>query len=898
MRRMTPCDNLARMAGAMAIVIAAALTPAPAVEKEAPAAPAGPVTILEGASCWRVLHSWAPVQVVTADGVVERRVKPGRWVADIDKPDFHFMTLYPDPAFTKVDFDDSSWARLRFHGKLINGEPDSRAGGGSASRHLRQLTLRGRFTVNEPAPLQLSMAFRGGVVVHVNGKEVGRAYMGDGAVKRGAPAELYPRDVYINPQGKPWNWWNDRKTIAAGSYHRRVRRLNTEIPASALRKGLNVLTIEIHAAARPAEFLDPKFPPQWATCGLVEIQLRAPAGAAAANATRPKGLQVFNAPPPEHVLDVAWADPHETLRPVRIAAARNGRFTGRVVVSSDAPIAGLNASVSDLVCKGGRIPAAGVRVSYGAFAGAAAGSGAGGRHYYGLGARRDDAMLATPPKVVPLAVKKLRDEQRKSRQAAGLPADPVPGAVAPVYVTVRVPADAGAGLYRGTLTIKADGQKDVAVPVEVTVADWALPDPADFNYWCGLIQSPEGAAMGHRVPLWSDEHYRMIGRSFEWIVQLGSKVIILPLGAEGEYGNEHSMVLWIKKADGTYAHDFSRVEKYLDVALKHMPKPRFIAVGVWHFGEFKGRPLISVLDPAGGKITNIEGPKHGTDAAKAFWTPVLTKMRRILTARGVADAMILGFGSDRYPTKQTVGVFNDILPGVGWMAPRHPPTGGEYMVYDGGKAPVLYTSNVWGCADVADPATRRVYGWNYKYRVPGGLRTWLDRGIYDPATLTRFRCMSEAILMSSRGGQGQIGADFWPPAPEQGKRALRTLYSRYPRSRNVGAGNKGCTTNQLLYPADGGAVGTVRFEMVREGIQECEARIFLEKLLTAKPCPLPETLAKRAQDLLDERTRWYRVSTVAAESYVSWAASGWLDRSRRLYEIAAEAGKAVKTGSS
>ena len=882
---------------AAVLFMAAALAVGQPAAKEPAAAPAdGAVTVLAGASCWRVQHSWAPVLIQTPDGPREAPTSKDWRAADVDKPDFQFMTVYPAAGFTKVGFDDSGWARLHYHGKFTNGEPDSRAGGGSASRHLRQLTLRGKFTAEEPVPLRLTAGFRGGMVVYLNGKEVGRAHMGDGAVAAGAAAELYPRDVYINPQGKPWNWWENRANIGTESYPRRVRRIEKEIPADCLRKGLNVLALEIHAAPYPVEFLDPKFSPQWATCGLVEVQLRSPkAGAVRPNATRPPGIQVFNTSLAEQIYDVSWADPHEKPGPIRIAAARNGRFSGRVVIAGDQPIAAFKASAGALKSDAGTIPAAAVGVRYGAFAGAASGGGAGGRHYAGLNARRDDAMLAAPPDPVPLAVRKLPDHLRKDRQADGLPADPVPGAVQPVYVTVHVPKDAPAGLYRGTLTLSAGGAKVADVPIELSVAGWALPDPDDFAYWCGLIQSPEGAAFGHRVQPWSDEHYRRIGESFQWIAQVGSQVILLPLTAEGEYGNEQSMVLWVKQPDGSYKHDFTRVEKYLDVALKHIPRPRFVAVGVWHFSEHNRNGVFSELDPATGKITLATKPRHGTPEALAFWKPVLTKMRQVLAARGLEKSMILGFGSDRYPAKATVGVFHEILPDVGWMAPRHPPNGGEYMDYDGGRVPVMYTSNVWGCGDVPDPSVGRRYGWNFKYPVEGGLRTWLDRGAYDPDTLTRFRCMSEGILMSDRPGQGQIGADFWPPEPQKGQRPLTTLFSRFPRSANVGAGNKGCTTNQLLHPDGGKAAPTVRFEMIRENIEECEARIFLEKLLTAKPCPLEEALARKGQDLLDERARWHRVSGIAADCAASWPYSGWEDRTRRLYEIAAEAAKAVKT---
>jgi len=856
----------------------------------------GPVTVLDGTSCWRVLYSWNAVLLQTQKGIRERRLKP-RWRGrPVDFADFRFMTLYPPDGWTSAEFDDSAWARQHFFSRYANGETDPRAGGGGQVPYLRQLTLRGKFSVTDPGQvktLRLSMGFRGGAVVYVNGRELTRAHMPKGNVVPGSPAEMYPKNVYLKPDGKPWRWYADRAAIGKGSYALRVRRIEKlPVPGALLRKGTNVLAVEIHAAPYPEEFgTMKKAGPSWATAGLIELRLQVDKAAGVEpNVVRPKGLQVWNANLIEQVYDISWSDPHERLRPIRLAGAKNGHYTGRLVVSSDRAINALKAEPGELAGpRGAKIPAEAVSIRYGIFAGPGAAGGTLGGRNSGLYIRRDDPMVGRPPAIVPVAAKKLTRRYRPSRIQDGLPPDLRDGAVQPIYMGVRVPKDAPAGTYKTSLTVTAEGEQPVNVPVELTVIDWTLPDPKDFTYWFGLIQSPEGVGLHYGLPLWSEEHLERMEPSFRYIAQVGGKVLLLPIDAETEYGNGQSMVLWVKKGGG-YTHDFSRVEKYLDLARKHIT-PHFVVVGVWHFSEWGGRPpRVSVLDPATKKITNIEAPKHGSPESLAFWKPVLTKVQAILKKRGLGGALLLGYGSDRYPKKATATVFHKILPGVGWMAARHPPRGGTHIACEGGSVPVMYQSNVWGCGDVREPTTRRVYGWNHKEPVKNALRTWLNRGIYEPASLVAFRGMSENILLSGRPGQGQIGADFWPPPPQKGKRPLRSLYNRFPRSRNVGAGNKGCTTNQLLYPGPNGAVPTLRYENVRENIQECEARIFLEKLLLAKK--LPAEVAKKCLEVLDERTRWERLQGVGWSS-ISWPYSGWEERTVKLYRAAAEAAKAV-----
>jgi len=866
-----------RSAAASLAAILSAITAAGQPARPPASGPATrPVAVLHGSSVWRVLYSLDAPLAKTDAGI-----KP------IGGGGFNFMTLYPPAGWTATDFDDAGWARRHFFAKHYNGELDARAGGGVPNVNVRQICLRGKFTVTDPAAandLKLTLLFRGGAAVYVNGREIARAYLAKGA-KPGDPADMYPDKVYLKPDGKPWNWWKDRKTIAKGSYPLRVRRIDAlAVPAAALRKGVNVLAVEIHAAPFPAAFTAKKVRPGWSSAGLCEVQLMScRPRVVAANVVRPKGFQVWNTNLAESVGPNSYGDPHEALKPIRLVAPRNGAATGRVVVSSDAAIRGLTATCSPLVGPGGKLPASAVKVRYGRLC-SLNGS-----------AVRDDALLDAPPPAVAPPPLPPRDRwtagRHKARTDDGLPAEITPGAIQSVLVTVEAPKDAAAGRYKGTLTVAAAGEKPVTVPVELDLSAWALPDPADFAFWFGLIQSPEGVALHYRVPLWSDKHLALLDKSFRLIGQTGGKVLFLHLTAETEYGNERSMVVWNKGPDGKLTPDFSAVEKFVAAAVKRF-KPTFVPVCVWQWPDQRKGPRITVLDPATGKTANVPGPVNGTAEAEAFWKPVLLGVKGILDKAGLGDRMLLGTGSDRYPDKATVEVFRKILPGVAWEAHRHPPRGGSAMVGTGGNVPVKYISSVWGQWNNYDPGKRRVYGWKYTAGRSGTLWTWLDRRTYDPAGFTRFRTMCEQVILADRRGIGQIGADFWP-APAKGRSRRGTLYSRFPRSANVGGGNKGCTTNQLFYPGPDGAVPTIRYQLIRENIQECEARIFLEKLLTAKPCPLAKGLAARCQAVLDERTRWHRIAYSQATGDVDlfWPYSGWQRRTKALFDAAGEATK-------
>jgi hypothetical protein len=104
---------------------------------------------------------------------------------------------------------------------------------------------------------------------------------------------------------------------------------------------------------------------------------------------------------------------------------------------------------------------------------------------------------------------------------------------------------------------------------------------------------------------------------------------------------------------------------------------------------------------------------------------------------------------------------------------------------------------------------------------------------------------------------------------------------------------------QILAPGPEGAVATVRFEMLRESVQECEARIFIEKALTDKAmtAKLGDALAKKAQEALDDRVVQLRTAFVDKATAKGWdwfaAESGWQERSARLYAAAGEVAAAL-----
>lgn len=258
----------------------------------------GEKTILNHMTFWR--------QHYTLDGPVMRKgdelekiklisygKEVARWLG--------FETALPAQDWRKAEFDDSGWLR-----KPVC-EPKS--------PWLKLLCLRGRFHIDDPQKatgLALSLRYRGGLAVYLNGKEIARGHLKPGA----APTDL-------------------AEDYATADFMELRNLTAIPLPKDQLRKGVNVLAIEVHRSAQLASavsMVDKSIAFEAGTCGIAEVRLTAaPGDEVRPNVTRPAGLRVWNS----HLLvtdfEADYGDPNEPLGPIRILAPRGGAGSGKVV---------------------------------------------------------------------------------------------------------------------------------------------------------------------------------------------------------------------------------------------------------------------------------------------------------------------------------------------------------------------------------------------------------------------------------------------------------------------------------------------------------------------------------------------------------------------------------------
>ncbi len=570
--------------------------------------------------------------------------------------------------------------------------------------------------------------------------------------------------------------------------------------------------------------------------------------------------------------DVQINDPKCVMK---IVGVRNGSFSGRIVIHQDYPVECPPVKMSELKMKEGDavIPADAVQLRYG-----------------------DLFYSAQPnPKYDTLS---LKPQEEKN-------------VIHAIWLVIQIPKDQAPGDYEGALDCG-----DRKVPVQLKVMEWVLPDPGDFVTFVDFIQSPESVALQYKVKLWSDEHFKYIGKSFEQMARVGCRAIYLYLCGHSNLGNEETIVRWIKKGedDKTFTHDFKPTEQYLDLFIEKIGKPEIVVLYVHENFQGGGHGRneeqssrgvkFSLLDPESGEVTTADGPtwsrpneafpNYPADT-KAFWQPVIEGIHKRVTERGIPEkAIMYGISPDLKPAAKSIGLMREMAPYASWVDHGHG-RGGSLGAGEGKKKmPCGYTTVVWGAYHIRNPEDgparfrSHIYGWANTRQYSG----WFPRDIWraGPIKLPSInRMMAERNTAGGQNGFGRMSADFWFVLGKGKRRGA--IASRF---KNSNWAQLNLRMAPYLAPGPDGADNTYKYQMIVEGVQESEARIIIERALKEKDqrAKLGEDMAKRLQELLDDRARaivgcYGNKKTKKKGDFNSYI-EGWQERSEKLYKAVME----------
>jgi hypothetical protein len=724
----------------------------------------------------------------------------------------------------------------------------------------------------------------------------------------------------------------------------RDRRLGPlTVPARLLKKGRNVLALEIRGSLHhpliyaPGKWSHGKSKQwnesrSWDHCRLVRLSLTDPSGTLPSAAEPPDDFHVWVEDMHLRMYDYGHRPAAMPTGKLTFVGALNGSFSGMLTLFSGKTVKGLSVTVNNLKHTKTDAVLSRDRVTVAAMTGEPLGDMAQlGVHIKGLGDRPMNPMsrdalthvLHSPFFHVP------RDRDRDWWEHAlwkvrfydhigsGLPQSVPANRLQPLWVRLDVPMGAEPGTYRGAITVRADGVEPVTVPVEAEIIGWRVPEPNEFLTDMGLVHHPYAVANhyllptdspvkpGDRdwrgpvragVPLWSDEHFRLLEDSFKQMARAGNDVLFIPVLHRTEFGNwEDSMIRWIRKKDGSYDFDFSILDRFLDLALRHMGRPRVICFVIMHCQLASPPPAVTVYDEATGKHERLTlGWKQDTFNRLAVWrqfgAAVLAHMRK----RGLERSVYWGHGGDHESDPALMGFFWEVFPNHYWAASGHTYHGGA----GGGghsRNVVRYFADVYGAASPIESKKGWKGGYiggrpsvtigkqyarssigkaerlvrNETYLYPHIPRDEL-RGAAHPI---RWRGIPSVSLHRGYSGLGHIGFDSYHHNYLDGYTGHDWAFPGRPHQ-------------MMVWPGPKGAEPSARYEALLEGIQECEARIFLEQ--AEDRGLLSDAMAARVKDTLLDYLHHYCLWPQLRSDTVYDYIHDWQGDSRKLFRLAAE----------
>jgi hypothetical protein len=212
--------------------------------------------------------------------------------------------------------------------------------------------------------------------------------------------------------------------------------------------------------------------------------------------------------------------------------------------------------------------------------------------------------------------------------AGGLTGNVPGGMTIPLWLTLQVPEDAAPGKYAGRVTVKTEaGEASLPLKVEVSPARVPSERSLKLTHWF----SQKAIAEAGHVPLWSEEHWRLLSVWGRNLAEHRSNVILTPL---------RELLCLTRDQQGRLQVDFTRFDRWVET---------FIQAGA--IGMIEGGHLAARLSgweggfalsgfsvaPPSGDVEDLKGRPVEEPATRDFLSEFLPALVAHLNERGWLD---------------------------------------------------------------------------------------------------------------------------------------------------------------------------------------------------------------------------------------------------------------------
>lgn len=366
----------------------------------------------------------------------------------------------------------------------------------------------------------------------------------------------------------------------------------------------------------------------------------------------------------------------------------------------------------------------------------------------------------------------------------------------PVWLNVKVPAEAPPGRYHGLAQLEAPVLQ--GVPVELQVYDVTVPDQRTLKVtnWCSF----DNIARYHGVEAWGEEHWTLLSAYARNMAAHRQNVILTPLFSLIGFQAERERLTF----------DFSRFDRFVQVFQEAG------VIGYIEGGHLGGRATdewtcphftIQIQRIEKGQVV-ADRALAGSPEAESFLAQFLPALQGHLQARGWLDLYWQHLADE--PIAENVASYNELVAAVRRYAPR-------LRIIEANHCHDLQPIDVWvpqlnfWHEDYDFYCGRQRQGeevWFYTCLAPTG--TYPNRFIDYP--LLKVRLLHWLNFHYGATGYLHWGYNHW-----RGFDAFLDVEPVHGPDRCLPSGD-----HCIVYPGRRGPVDSIRFEALRDGLEDYE----------------------------------------------------------------------------
>ncbi|MFQ3549418.1 MAG: glycoside hydrolase domain-containing protein [Armatimonadota bacterium] len=215
----------------------------------------------------------------------------------------------------------------------------------------------------------------------------------------------------------------------------------------------------------------------------------------------------------------------------------------------------------------------------------------------------------------------------------------------PIFINIKVPKDIPAGLYTGKILVKHNGKTKAEKNIQLQVADVCLKDVNDWSFFLSVWMNPGAVARFNNLECWSDEHFAALEPYIKDLALHGQKTVVVPISYH-PWGNQtytpYPNIIKCIKIDNKYEFDFTLFDRYVKLHEKYNINKYIHCYSLVQAPGDTNKCVLEFCDAAIGEKVLIE-TEFGDDEYKKYWISFLKAFKEHLDNLNWLDKTYLAF---------------------------------------------------------------------------------------------------------------------------------------------------------------------------------------------------------------------------------------------------------------